>query len=1299
MAIVKELADKEYVVEKVTEVVNNSIVVDTTLTQSGKAADAKAVGDALAEKQPVGNYLTSYTETDPTVPAWAKNETKPTYTASEVGADAEGTANSLISTHNIASNTHSDIREEISTISDEIIDIKAKTLQQTPLFANYIEECTDTTKLYVLPDGYIYAYMLTEVESKPSYTNVLPQAVNADGTPYVGTNGEKGYKTGYRINSSRNEVAAEGRCCTGFIAVKYTDTVRFKNISIPKDGSPNGYIHFYKSDKTPGAGGPMYEVWSASEFIDGVFTFIPGVVNDTYPTSSNAKAELAYMRISTGIIDDTSIITINEEIVEGGGTTTCYAWVNTGHAFVPADYEDRVVDLEATAEEHTAKIKELEEMAETSDSTMYISPNGSDNNDGLTKSTPKKTVEACVNAGAKRISAKRGVYKENILLTNISELEIFPTDNDLTHSVGVERSPIIFDTSDTIAVSSLTSYNSIKRVAYSNSANTQFDKVFIAKSQPAVILDNYEREYGSRYNATVWLMSSDEKTVCIKLKPVLTVEECEAETNTFTYVDGYIYVNASTVNAETLAVPTNWGNGLHFEGFDRVVLKEVEVRFSGGYNINLKNCAYFDLYKCACKYTSYGSGFHPLNSNGIMTACYATKNYDGYGISGYGHTTYIDCIAEFNFDDGMSHHNATTGTIIGGRYEGNGKGGNTPAYGAQVNIYGGLYKNNGAYGIGYLWASGLDPACGMVQDAVIIDNPIGLKVDSNCEVTAMDCVYKTNETDKDIKGNLTEVNGSVSSSGNSTNTGDSDSSLPYTNLIPTSLSEDRVTVYNSIGYKTGVRLSGSTGNEAVSANMSVSGFISANPGDILRIKNVSATPNVQSYVIAYNSSNTMTGHIVLASNEGEWSINQFEGVSYKNGEFTVSLTESLLGSGFDAVRISVGMIDDSTIVTINQTFSGGTGSGSSTENSQLTEEELLELIRNWDAPIYDANIPVFLLDTEKAAMTNATNTPDNIYAMYDALMAKHPKYITKTDLGVCTDGVNHVYRYDFVEPEPYHQSNMTWSETKTKAILVSGIHYEWAGIYSLYYALEEIANNPKLYHLRRNTHFIVLPVLNPYCTITANYEASIGVLNANGVQIHRNFEVGFIYPGESGYQEFGTRNHGGTEPLSEMETQCLDNIFKENTDAAFFLTCHNYDSPSTTNGIGFIWPSTATKYMCNMGYRLIDKMSIEWLNKYADELEAGIAAYRTDNVSDYYLRFGHAHVSSTDGTETRQATKYGIQGANIEVCHTFFPHGTPDNKEPSMSSFTMSRGAETYINFLLTACGCYDYKDKKEYSV
>ena len=60
------------------------VKVDSTLTNSGSAADAKAVGDELAKKQPKGDYLT--TEIDPTVPPWAKSPTKPTYTAAEVGA-------------------------------------------------------------------------------------------------------------------------------------------------------------------------------------------------------------------------------------------------------------------------------------------------------------------------------------------------------------------------------------------------------------------------------------------------------------------------------------------------------------------------------------------------------------------------------------------------------------------------------------------------------------------------------------------------------------------------------------------------------------------------------------------------------------------------------------------------------------------------------------------------------------------------------------------------------------------------------------------------------------------------------------------------------------------------------------------------------------------------------------------------------------------------------------------------------------------------------------------------------------
>lgn len=51
-------------------------------------------------------YLTSYTETDPTVPAWAKAESKPTYTYNEVGAAASSHAHgSITNAGAITSNT------------------------------------------------------------------------------------------------------------------------------------------------------------------------------------------------------------------------------------------------------------------------------------------------------------------------------------------------------------------------------------------------------------------------------------------------------------------------------------------------------------------------------------------------------------------------------------------------------------------------------------------------------------------------------------------------------------------------------------------------------------------------------------------------------------------------------------------------------------------------------------------------------------------------------------------------------------------------------------------------------------------------------------------------------------------------------------------------------------------------------------------------------------------------------------------------------------------------------------------
>lgn len=90
-------------------------------------------------------YLTEYTETDPTVPAWAKAASKPTYTASEVGAaPAEHThdVSGQINEHNIDKNAHTDIRTMFTGLaSEQYVDTKvADLVNSAPEKLNTLDE-------------------------------------------------------------------------------------------------------------------------------------------------------------------------------------------------------------------------------------------------------------------------------------------------------------------------------------------------------------------------------------------------------------------------------------------------------------------------------------------------------------------------------------------------------------------------------------------------------------------------------------------------------------------------------------------------------------------------------------------------------------------------------------------------------------------------------------------------------------------------------------------------------------------------------------------------------------------------------------------------------------------------------------------------------------------------------------------------------------------------------------------------------------------------------------------------------
>jgi hypothetical protein len=227
-----------------------------------------------------------------------------------------------------------------------IADEMAKKAQIKPEFAQTIDECTDTTKLYVLPDGYIYAYVYTEV-SIGGYTNQIPKSINADGTPF---NDGQGWQFGYRLNSSGAQVSQTDHAVTGFIKANVGDVVCFQDIYSTSVSSNTAILHY---DDTFAHINPG--VLLRGEDAQALLTAGEYTISDYY-------ASCAYIRISATNISADSIITVNEEIKEGT-TGKQYAWASTGHAFVPADYEDRIIELEEQSEqfeEHEVRLTTLE---------------------------------------------------------------------------------------------------------------------------------------------------------------------------------------------------------------------------------------------------------------------------------------------------------------------------------------------------------------------------------------------------------------------------------------------------------------------------------------------------------------------------------------------------------------------------------------------------------------------------------------------------------------------------------------------------------------------------------------------------------------------------------------------------------------------------------------------------------------------------------------------------------------------------------------------------------------------------
>lgn len=248
--------------------------------------------------------------------------------------------------------------------SEYIASELAKRGQLKPEYANSVEECTDTTKLYVLPDGFIYAYMYKKGEGKLP-DNLVTTSLDKDGvTVYNGV----GYKDGAYVSDSGNYGSASGIVAAGYIEYKCGEPIYIKGVTLD---TSNSRVRIYFTEAIGGTdrcsasggsnGGTISQRFTVEELGTNYYKLTP---NDAFYERFNyayadgvSEGDTVYYRLSAVGTGANLFISHNVPIEET--TTSGYQWANTGHAFVPADYEDIINDLADRTSDLENRVDEL----------------------------------------------------------------------------------------------------------------------------------------------------------------------------------------------------------------------------------------------------------------------------------------------------------------------------------------------------------------------------------------------------------------------------------------------------------------------------------------------------------------------------------------------------------------------------------------------------------------------------------------------------------------------------------------------------------------------------------------------------------------------------------------------------------------------------------------------------------------------------------------------------------------------------------------------------------------------------
>lgn len=327
--------------------------------------------------------------------------------------------------------------------------------------------------------------------------------------------------------------------------------------------------------------------------------------------------------------------------------------------------------------------------------TIYVSGNGSDETGTGSYENPYREISTAIDKGASIVICEPGFKYSPFELTRVNNVKII--GNIPTYYTGNRnQTKPFFDVSTALPQGTLD--NNVIKIAYIAEENSDMYDCLVAQTKP--LKDNTSTR-SDGYYCTIF--SDGDKDTSHKYIPVLTQDNTAGH---FYYDGSYIYINPYNNNSETTQyvlidtalesnsslVKLNQCNDITFENFT--------FKHSSQNLIDIVKCSNIELTNCEFHGSSLNNNVACTNSNIKINECisFLSRN-DGFNFHGFGTSTLIKCVACNCFDDGVSHHDQCTHSIIGGEFYGNNKGGiSSPICGCSSDIIG-AYSHDNYYGI------------------------------------------------------------------------------------------------------------------------------------------------------------------------------------------------------------------------------------------------------------------------------------------------------------------------------------------------------------------------------------------------------------------------------------------------------------------------------------------------------------------------------------------------------------------------------------------------------------------------